>query len=165
MSLSWTSSKDSVCTFPIAHSYQHMEIKYSKSTTQLGLLALPGFSASSFIALHPCSSVPPDFLISVLEPPFFEPARFEHLGSLLTLTCLKFCAVLGLLKTVLRLWWLVKGLMGLRTTLSHMVDCSERIQIKMRKGKSHRAKPGRNEVQSFPVWFFPIVVAWMHLIL
>lgn len=80
MCLSWASSIDSSYIFPIAHSYLDMEIKYSKSATELSPLPLLGFSASSFIVPTSCSLISPDFLISVLEPPCFEPPRFEIWG-------------------------------------------------------------------------------------
>ena len=67
-----------------------------------------------------------------------------------------FCAVSGVPKTTLWLDGLLKELMGLREAVIFMVMvcCSERIPIKMRKGKGAwgkvQEKPGASTKSSFP---------------
>lgn len=118
--------------------------------------------------LYPLSQLTnfPYFPISVLESPVFEPCGLKHLRSSLTFTCLMFCAVSAVSKTILRTNGLLKELMGLRKAiiLVVLVYCNERIQIKIRKKKDALGKVQEKPGTSFQKFFSP-GGTWMSLLL
>lgn len=64
-----------------------------------------------------------------------------------------FCAVSGAPETTVRLHGSLKGLMGLRKTVRVMIYYSERIQIKMGKGKDAWGKVQEKPGVSFQKFF------------
>lgn len=90
----------SSCIFPTAHFYLETKVKLNKLTTKLAFLPPLTSSASSFTC-YLSLPVSPYVLISIFEPPFFEPPGFRNLGSPFTLSYLIFCAVSEVPKTTL----------------------------------------------------------------